>query len=112
MARAATTSTKNTDNGNTQDPAKDLEAEIAALRADIASITDTLGDVVKYRANEAKAGAQKIRRKVEEQGEEAIEAVQDNFEYAESELKAHIREKPIASVLIAAGVGYVISKIF
>ncbi len=93
------------------DPAKDLEVEIAALREDIAAITATLGDIVKYRTNEAKAEARKIRRRVEREGEEALESVQDSFEAVESELKASIREKPITSVLIAAGIGYVISKI-
>jgi ElaB/YqjD/DUF883 family membrane-anchored ribosome-binding protein len=48
---------------------------------------------------------------VERHGEEAVETVQDSFEAAESELKAIIREKPISSVLVAAGIGYVISKI-
>ncbi len=106
MARAATPST---DAG--RDPAKDLDAEIAALREDVAAITATLGDIVKYRTGEAKTEARKIRRRVERQGEETLESVQDSFDAAEGELKATIREKPISSVLIAAGIGYVISKI-
>ena len=90
---------------------KDLDAEIAALREDVAAITATLGDIVKYRTGEAKTEARKIRRRVERQGEETLESVQDSFDAAEGELKATIREKPISSVLIAAGIGYVISKI-
>ncbi len=55
MARAATTArTAKTDS---DDPAKDLDAEIAALREDVAAITATLGDVVKYRTGEAKTEA-------------------------------------------------------
>lgn len=112
MARAATTTARTTTkNGNGQDPAKDLDAEIAALREDVAAITATLGDIVKYRTNEAKSEARKIRRRVERQGEEAVDSVHDGFEAAEGELKSMIREKPIASVLIAAGIGYVVSKI-
>lgn len=110
MARAATTTTSAAKNGN-NDPAKELDAEIAALRQDVASITATLGDIVKNRANEAKTEARKIKQRVEQQGEEAVETVQDTFEAAESELKSMIREKPISSVLIAAGIGYVLSKI-
>jgi len=111
MARAATTTTRTNKNGNNSDPAKDLDAEISALREDIAAITATLGDIVKHRADEAKTEARKIKRRVEQQGEDAVETVQDSFEAAESELKSMIREKPISSVLIAAGVGYVLSKI-
>lgn len=109
MARAATSTPK--DNVDPRDPAKDLDSEIAALREDVAAITATLGDIVKYRTSEAKTEARKIRSKVEREGEEVLEQVQDSFEAAESELKASIREKPITSVLIAAGIGYVISKI-
>lgn len=109
MARAATPASRAKDDA---DPAKNLDAEIAALREDVAAITATLGDAVKYRANEAKTEANKLRRRVEREGEEKLEQVQDSFEAAESELKSVIREKPISSVLIAAGIGYVISKIF
>jgi ElaB/YqjD/DUF883 family membrane-anchored ribosome-binding protein len=109
MARAA--STARTAKTNSDDPAKDLNAEIAALREDVAAITATLGDVVKHRADEAKSGARRIRKNVEHKGEETLEQVQDSFEAAEGELKSMIREKPISSVLIAAGVGYVLSKI-
>lgn len=114
MARAATSTTGTNTNDKTKDardPAKDLDAEIAALREDVAAITATLGDIVKYRTNEAKSEARRIRRRVEKQGEEAIETVQDSFESAETELKSIIREKPISSVLVAAGIGYVLSKI-
>ncbi|UYQ73576.1 hypothetical protein OF122_07425 [Pelagibacterium flavum] len=109
MARAATTArTAKTDS---DDPAKDLDAEIAALREDVAAITATLGDVVKYRTGEAKTEARRLRKSAERKGEETLEQVQDSFEAAEGELKTMIREKPISSVLIAAGIGYVLSKI-
>ncbi|WMT89846.1 hypothetical protein [Pelagibacterium sp. H642] len=119
MARAASSTARTTSETeklsdqikDARDPAKDLDAEIAALREDVAAITATLGDIVKYRTNEAKSEARRIRRRVEQQGEEAIETVQDSFESAESELKSIIREKPISSVLVAAGIGYVLSKI-
>lgn len=109
MARAATTA--RTSKTNADDPAKDLDAEIAALREDVAAITATLGDVVKYRTDEAKSEARRLRKTAERKGEETLEQVQDSFGAAEGELKSMIREKPISSVLIAAGVGYVLSKI-
>lgn len=111
MARAATP-TRTTKNGNGQDPAKDLDAEISALRDDISAITATLGNLAKTRTNEAKAEVQRVSRKAVAKGEEAVETVQENFEYAEDEIKTMIRDKPIQSVLIAAGVGYLLSKVF
>lgn len=107
MARAATS----TKTENTEELTRDLEAEIAALRDDISAITSTLGDLVKHGADEAKTEAKRLGKRVEKKGEEAIEAVQERYESAESELRDVIREKPIASVLLAAGVGYIISKI-
>lgn len=107
MARAATPRT----NENGEETSNDLNAEIAALREDIASITATLGDVVKNRAEEARDEAVRLGKKMEKKGEEALESVQDSFEAAESDLKEAIRERPISSVLIAAGIGYILSKI-
>lgn len=114
MARAATpTATPAiSKNGNGRDSAKDLDAEIRALREDIAAITATLGNLAKKGTDEAKAEVQRVSRKAVAKGEEAVETVQENFEYAEDEIKTMIHEKPIQSVLIAAGVGYVLSKIF
>lgn len=109
MARAATTA--RTAKATGDDLAKDLDAEIAALREDVAAITATLGDVVKHRTGEAKAEARRFRQTAERKGEETLEQVQDSFEAAEGELKTMIRDKPISSVLIAAGIGYVLSKI-
>lgn len=109
MARAAT-SKDISSNGNGH--ARDLDAEIAALRQDIASITSTLSNMAKSRTSEAKAEVERAGRKVVAKGEEAVEAAQENYEHFESELKTMIREKPVQSVLIAAGVGYILSKVF
>lgn len=109
MARAATST--RSDNGNGRDPAKDLDAEITALRDDVAAITSTIADIVKHRGEEVQSEARKIGKQAVKAGEQALETVQDNFENAESEIKSMIREKPITSVLVAAGVGYVLSKI-
>ncbi|WP_127142959.1 DUF883 family protein [Pelagibacterium montanilacus] len=108
MARAET-STRTT--SAQRDPAKDLDAEIAALREDVSAITATLGDIVKYRGNSAREEADRVRRKAVKKGEETLDSVNENLEHAEDELKTAIREKPLTSVLIAAGVGYLLSKI-
>ena|SRR5690554_2157691 len=110
MARAAS-ATRSTEVDPTADPAKDLDAEIAALRQDVAAITATLGDIAKYRANEAQTRINKVKRDAVHTGEEALEHAQHSLESAEGELKELIREKPISSVLVAAGVGFILSKI-
>lgn len=111
MASTATKSRTSRAGNNGQDPARDLEAEIAALREDIAAITATLGDIARYRADEAQTKVHKVKRKVANTGEQALESVQENLELAEGELKNVIRDKPISSVLIAAGVGFLLSRI-
>lgn len=110
MARAAT-ATRSSTNGNGRDPAKELDQEIAALRDDISAITATLADIVKSSGKDLQKEARKVGQQAVAKGEEAISTVQGNYDAVESELKSMIREKPIASVLIAAAVGYVASKI-
>lgn len=112
MARAASSSASTQKNGNGRDPAKDLDAEIASLREDISAITATLGNLARQRTGEAKAEVQRAGRKIAAKSEEAVETVQENFENAEDEIKTMIRDKPIQSVLVAAGVGYLLSKVF
>lgn len=111
MARAATTSRSTKTNGNGGDPAKDLDAEIAALREDISAITVTLGNIAKTRTSEARTEVERAGRKAVAKGEEAFENAQQNFEHAEDEFKTMIRDKPIQSVLVAAGIGYLLSKV-
>jgi len=93
------------------DSARDLEADIAALRADIAAITATLGDLAKDTGRTVKREA----RKTKDQALEAAEDVKDKaiaeFEHYEDELQATIRERPITSVLVAAGIGFVLSRL-
>lgn len=111
MARAATTTRSLKTDGNGKDSAKDLDAEIAALREDIAAITSTLGNIAKSRTSEARSEVERAGRKAVAKGEEALETAQQNFEHAEDEFKTMIRDKPIQSVLVAAGVGYLLSKV-
>ncbi|GGA46404.1 DUF883 family protein [Pelagibacterium lentulum] len=111
MARGETAARSRSGNGNNQDPAKELDAEIAALREDVAAITATLADLAKHRGQEAKAEIKKVRNSAIAKGEEAVDMVSENVQAAENEFKTMIRDKPIQSVLIAAGAGYILSKI-
>lgn len=91
--------------------AGDLEAEIAALRSDIASITDTLGKMAKDTSRAAKEEVGRAKDQVLGAAEETKEKVIAEYERYEDELQSAIRERPITSVLIAAGIGYIVSKI-
>ncbi|MFJ1270213.1 YqjD family protein [Legionella lytica] len=72
---------------------------------------DHLKDKVKDNAedmlNKAKEKTEGISDTIKKQACDAQKNIECNYD----ELVEHIKEKPIASVLIAAGVGYLVSKL-
>ncbi|PHP68947.1 hypothetical protein CSC94_02880 [Zhengella mangrovi] len=100
--RTATISGKN--NGSTS--AADIEAQIGQLKGDISKLAQTIGEYGSAKAGEAKTSA---NAKVDE----AILASRDVLENARSEvdrleriLRNEIRRKPIQTIGIAAGIGF------
>lgn len=78
-------------------PESALEADLAALRDDVARLTETLhallADGAATAKNAAREGADAARAKVEGAAEDLSDAIVEN---------------PLTSVLIALGVGYVV----
>jgi len=93
------------------DRAKELEADIAALREDIAAITATLGDLAKDTGRTMKREAERTKNQALEAAEEIKDKAIAEYEHYEDELQATIRERPITSVLVAAGIGFIISRL-
>ncbi len=89
------------DKSKTEQDVDALVAEMKQLRADFARVTGILNDMARH-------GAADARDKVEETAErawgEAKRKTQDLFE--------QIEERPIASALVALGLGFVVGIIF
>ena len=80
---------------------KALQAEISALRAEFANISDTLRDLARHGSAEA---AQKAR----ESGEKLLDEAKKRV----SGISSEIEEKPITAAVTAFSIGVVLGMIF
>ncbi len=100
MATAAGKST--TDDVTTAD----LEADIAQLKADIQKLTEQLAKTGQHGYGAARRAATEGVEQLRAQGEAAFENMRGSAEDLEAQLIAKVREKPVTSLAIAAGIGY------
>ena len=77
---------------------EDLEAEIAQLREDIAALAKQLQATGEHSYSTAKRAAA--------EGVEQLNTVRANARDMEAQLIASVREKPVTSLAIAAGAGF------
>lgn len=86
----------------------DLESELSRLKSDLGSFTDTLGDVA---SSEARDALTRLRDRLDTAHGEARSAAArfgDQAREHTDALEGKVRENPIASVLIALGLGFVL----
>ncbi|AJY45821.1 DUF883 family protein [Martelella endophytica] len=84
----------------------DIQAQIDQLRGDIANLTKLIGDLGSEKASQARARAEKLRDDATKAGQEAYDRARDEALSMEEDLEDRIRMKPLQSILIAAGVGF------
>lgn len=90
--------------GNGTNP--DLEADIRQLRADIAKLTEQLATTGEHSYSTARRAAREGVDQLRAQGEAAIEGLRSNARDVEEQVLATVREKPITSLAVAAGIGF------
>lgn len=91
----------------------DLEAELARLREDVAHLTEQLaktgeqlGRTGEHTLSAAKRAASEGAEQLRARGEEAVDALKSNAGDIERQVTDAVREKPLTSLAIAAGVGF------
>ncbi|AZO21362.1 MULTISPECIES: YqjD family protein [unclassified Mesorhizobium] len=84
----------------------DLEADIRQLRADIEELTRQLAKTGEHGYGAARHAASEGVEHLRAQGEAAFESVRGSAQDIEAQLIATVREKPVTSLAIAAGVGF------
>ncbi|GHC76583.1 DUF883 family protein [Limoniibacter endophyticus] len=89
-----------------RDAVKDIERDIQALREDIANLASQLAAAGKEQAQAAKGAAYAKAEELRRRGEDAVERARANAEDVEAQIIDHVHEKPITSLAIAAGVGF------
>jgi ElaB/YqjD/DUF883 family membrane-anchored ribosome-binding protein len=86
-------------------PASDLAADLAALRADVGRLTDTIARLVGLQTDSASAAVRGAVGDARDQLSQAASQAQDRALGAAADLEKRIERSPLTAVLIAAGVG-------
>lgn len=97
--------------GNGQPSTPDLEADIRQLKADIEKLTEQLATLGDHALGAGRRAASGTAESLRAQGEAVIEDLRSNARDLESELIGRVREKPVTSLAIAAGVGFLLALI-
>ncbi len=80
---------------------RDVEEEIAQLRADVASLTETI-----------KAFGADTARDLQSRAYGKRDEITDQLRVKEEEIKERVRENPLQALGIAAGVGFLVGVIW
>jgi ElaB/YqjD/DUF883 family membrane-anchored ribosome-binding protein len=83
-----------------------LEAEIAALKAELEALARQFARAGEHGMGTAKRAAALGVEQLRSQGEAALDNVRSSAKDVEAQLIAQVQEKPVTSLAIAAGVGY------
>ncbi|KAA3447182.1 hypothetical protein C7I87_28465 [Mesorhizobium sp. SARCC-RB16n] len=85
---------------------QDLEADIRQLKADIDKLTRQLAKTGEHGYGTARRAAADGVEQLRAQGEAAFDSLRGNARDIEAQMVASVREKPVTSLAIAAGVGF------
>lgn len=89
----------------------DLEADIRQLKADIEKLTKQLAKTGEHGYGTARRAAAEGVEQLRAQGEAAFDSLRGNARDLEAQMVASVREKPVTSLAIAAGVGFLFALI-
>ena len=97
----------------------DLQKEIENLKDDIANLQKGVGELATTVAGVGKAGAGLAADKAQAEVQRRLEqlsasyaAVRDRADRAKERFEHTVEERPLTSVLVALGVGFVLGKLF
>lgn len=102
----ATTASRKPDIDNAKSSAQDIAADIAMLREDVARLAAELAELGQQSVNTARRAAAKSAEQLRVQGEAKMAELRANARDVEEQLTETVREKPLTSLAVAAGVGF------
>ncbi|EJF91725.1 DUF883 family protein [Bartonella tamiae] len=88
---------------------KDLQAQVEQLRKEISQITSTLGEVGSEKLHQVKDKAGRLYASAKANGEEAVSQAKEKIHDLEGQVSECVRNKPVTSLAVAAGVGFLIA---
>jgi len=80
------------------------------LRGDVAKLAQTVSDLAQNQARTAREQVTEALGAVSDQTAQSAAAAQDKLTSLEAELETYVRQKPLYSVLVALGVGFLLGK--
>lgn len=87
----------------------DLQTQLDALRADIAALAALLQTDGRKMADTLRARAEELRDQTRAEVESALGDIRANAGRIEDQLESRVRDKPLQSLLMAFGLGLVVS---
>ncbi|MBX3532222.1 MAG: DUF883 family protein [Rhizobiaceae bacterium] len=88
-----------------------IEADVAELRAEIAALTRQLAALGEKSVNTAKRAAAEGVEQLRSQGEAKLGELRASASDFEARVTETVREKPVTSLAIAAGIGFLFALI-
>ncbi|WP_353661334.1 hypothetical protein [Hydrogenimonas sp. SS33] len=89
-----------------------LKAEIETLKRDLLKLTETLGKMGEEKIRSAAEGAkEKVVSQIPPEQMEQLEALQEQGAKAMEMIKKQQKENPVGTLLVAAGIGFLLGKI-
>lgn len=106
MASPSTTAKVHVNEAQTR---AELEAEVARLKGDVTKLKEQVRETGQRSYRSAQRVASSGLESVKARSEAAIEDIRGQAKDYEAQLEEAVREKPISSLAIAAGVGFVLA---
>jgi ElaB/YqjD/DUF883 family membrane-anchored ribosome-binding protein len=92
----------------TEADASAIAADLVQLRADIASLKDSIADLVRGEAGQARATIRNAAKDAKSQVSNAAANAQDSALAVAADFERNIEKNPLTAVLIATGIGLVL----
>lgn len=87
----------------------EIAAELAALRADVAALAKSIGGYGKARTSELRSSAKATSETLLDSSREAVQDIRKQIDELEGQLETRVREHPLQTLMIALGLGFLIS---
>lgn len=95
--------------GQVEPSVSEMEAQIETLKAEIAKLTAQVQSSSERSYEAIKNIAQESVSQARAKGEAAIQGLRADATDIEGEIVARVREKPVTSLAVAAGVGFLVA---
>lgn len=109
MATAKAASAKTMESGNENASAVDIEQNVERIRGDIATLAKSITEYGAGKTGEYKDRAGKATQDLAKISQETLDSLSAELAGLEKTVSTRVREKPLQSLGIAAGVGFLIA---